>query len=254
MTSPATIDHTAELERKIDYLTDQIALLAEEATARRQSRATLAELQADLTPIAMRAIEQSAAALDGAQIDPVDLFHLAIRVANNAKLIESMMVQLESMNELIEEVTPIIGLGVELAITKVGELDERGYFEFATAGLGIADRIVTNFTKEDVEALGENIVQMLGLVKDVTQPEMLAVADRLLDAVQRQASAEELEPEKPPSLIALAWKVRDPEIRRGMARALNTLKAVSATAAPSPDATVNTTETRTSTGDTTGGA
>ncbi len=230
MTSPAAIDHTAELERKIDYLTDQIALLAEEATARRQSRATLAELQADLTPIAMRAIEQSAAALDGAQIDPVDLFHLAIRVANNAKLIESMMVQLESMNELIEEVTPIIGLGVELAITKAGELDERGYFEFATAGLGVADRIVTNFTKEDVEALGENIVQMLGLVKDVSQPE------------------------KPPSLIALAWKIRDPEIRRGMARALNILKAVSATAAPSADATVNTTGKRTPTGDTTGGA
>ncbi len=101
----------------------------------------------------MRAVEQSAYALDEARIDPIDLFLLAVRVANNSKLLDSMVIQLESMHELITDIAPIIGRGVELAITKAGELEERGYIDFATAGIGVVDRIVTNFSKEDVEAL-----------------------------------------------------------------------------------------------------
>jgi uncharacterized protein YjgD (DUF1641 family) len=228
VTGPATIDRTAELESKIDQLTEQVAFLVEEGTAQRRRRQTVAELQADLTPIAMRAIEQSAYALDEAHIDPHDLLQLAVRVAENAGTLESLLLELQSMKELLNDIKPIINRSVELAITKAGELEERGYFEFATAGIGVMDRIVTSFSAQDVEALGDNVVHMLGIVKDLTQPEMLAVADRLLDVVRRQAQAAELEPEKPPSLIALAGKMRDPEIRMGLARALNTFKAVSA--------------------------
>ena len=171
-----------------------------------------------------------------------------------AKLLDSMMIQLESMHELITDIAPIIGRGVELAITKAGELEERGYIDFATAGIGVVDRIVTNFSKEDVEALGDNVVHMLGLVKDLTQPEMLAVADRLLDAVRRQAQTAELEPEKPPSLISLVGKMRDPEIRMGLARALNTFKAVSASETAVATDIANGTTTKTSTDDNMGGA
>lgn len=128
MATTATTDRTAELEQKIAFLTEKIALLTEqiaflteEAVARLQRRKTMEELQVDLTPI--------------------------------AKLLDSMMIQLESMHELITDIAPIIGRGVELAITKAGELEERGYIGFATAGIGVVDRIVTNFSKEDLEAL-----------------------------------------------------------------------------------------------------
>jgi len=228
VTGPATIDRTAELESKIDQLAEQIAFLTEEATAERQRRQAMEELQTDLTPIAMRAIERTAYALDGAKIDPQDLLQLAVRVAANARTIEAMLIQLESMTELMTDVKPIVNRGVELAIAAAGEFEEKGYMEFAVAGAGVVDRIVTNFSKEDVEALGDNVVNMLEIVKDLTQPEMLAVADRLLNVVQRQASAAALEPEKPPSLLALLGTMRDPEIRMGLARALNTFKAVSA--------------------------
>ena len=57
----------------------------------------------------------------------------------------------------------------------------------------------------------------------------IAVATRMLDAVQRQQAAAELEPAEAPGLFALAGQMRDPEVRRGLARALNTFKVVSAT-------------------------
>jgi uncharacterized protein YjgD (DUF1641 family) len=158
-----------------------------------------------------------------------------------------------AMQELLADAAPIMSQGVELAIARAGELEERGYIEFAAAGVGVVDRIVTNFTPEEVEALGDNVVQMVGIVKDLTQPEMLAVVDRLLEVVQRQARAAELEPEKPPSLISLAGKMRDPEIRIGLARALNTFKAVSASETNVAHDIIDTDELETKPDDTIGG-
>jgi len=228
MTDSATLDRTAELERKIDALTEQVQFLTEEAVAQARRRRALEELQADLTPIAMQAIEQTAYTLDGVNIDPSALLQLAVRVAENAETLDKAMVQLQSMAELATDVMPIVNQGIAKLIDMADELERRGYFEFVEAGVGVVDRIVTGYSKEDVEALGDNIVDMLDIVKDLTQPEMLAVADRLLDVVARQQQVESLEPQDPPSLLGLVKLMRDPEVRRGLGRALRTFKAVNA--------------------------
>ncbi len=228
MTDSATLDRTAELERKIDVLTEQVQFLAEEARAQGQRRRALEELQADLTPIAVQAIERSAYTLDEVQIDPSDLLRLAVRVAENATMLENLMIQMESVTELATELKPIVNRGIVKAIELADEFDQRGYFEFAEAGFGVIDRIVTGYTKEEVEALGDNVVDILDIFKDLTQPEMLAVADRLLEVVQRQQRMAALEQQDPPSLFGLVGMMRDPEIRRGLGRALRTFKAVSA--------------------------
>ena len=228
MTDSATIDHTAELERKIDALTEQVQFLAEEAQAQARRRKAIEELQADLTPIAVQAIERSAYTLDEVQIDPSDLLQLAVRVADNARMLENLMIQMESVTELATELKPIVNRGIVKAIEFADELDQRGYFEFAEAGFDVIDRIVTGYSKEEVEALGDNVVDILDIFKDLTQPEMLAVADRLLEVVQQQQSLATLERQDPPSLFGLIGMMRDPEIRRGLGRALRTFKAVSA--------------------------
>jgi len=228
MTDSATLDRTAGLERKIDALTEQVQFLAEEAQAQARRRKAIEELQADLTPIAVQAIERSAYTLDEVQIDPSDLLQLAVRVAENARMLENLMIQMESVTELATELKPIVNRGIVKAIEFADELDQRGYFEFAEAGFGVIDRIVTGYSKEEVEALGDNVVDILDIFKDLTQPEMLAVADRLLEVVQRQQSLATLERQDPPSLFGLIGMMRDPEIRRGLGRALRTFKAVSA--------------------------
>ncbi|MCL1597976.1 MAG: DUF1641 domain-containing protein [Actinomycetia bacterium] len=228
MTDSATLDRTAELERKIDALTEHVQYLTEEAQAQARRRRALEELQADLTPIAVQAIERSAYTLDEVQIDPSDLLRLAVRVAENATMLENLMIQMESVTELATDLKPIVNRGIVKAIELADELDQRGYFEFAEAGFGVIDRIVTGYTKEEVEALGDNVVDILDIFKDLTQPEMLAVADRLLEVVQRQQRLEELEPQEPPSLFGLIALMRDPEVRRGLGRALRTFKAVTA--------------------------
>ena len=101
--------------------------------------------------------------------------------------------------------------------------------ELALAGAdaGVVDRIVTGFSEEDVESLGDNVVLILQTVKEMTQPEIMAILYRMIEAIQRQQAVIEAEAEEPPGFFAIAKQMRDPEIRRGMSRALNTLKAVS---------------------------
>jgi uncharacterized protein YjgD (DUF1641 family) len=220
-------DRTAELEAKIDALTVQVQFLADEAVEQRRRRIALEELQTDLTPIATAAIGNAAIALDEANIDPTELVSLAVRVAENADLLEKAVGQLESINDLVVDVMPIVKQGIELAIEKAAFLEEAGYFDFVEAGIGVIDRVVTGYSKEDVEALGDNVVQMLDIVKDLTQPDMLAVTQRMLDVVHKQAEISGETPTEPPGLFALAGKMRDPEVRMGIGRALDTLKAVS---------------------------
>ena len=81
--------------------------------------------------------------------------------------------------------------------------------------------------EDEVEALGDNVVLILETVKEMTQPEIMAVVYRMIEAVQRQQRHMEDEPDEAPSLFQLARQMRDPEIRKGMGRALNTLRAVS---------------------------
>ena len=121
---------------------------------------------------------------------------------------------------------------VEMATDRLAEAEDRGYFAFARAGAGVVDRVVTGFDEEDLTRLGENVVTILEAIKQITQPEMLAFLGHMVDAVKLQQERVESEPQTAPNLRSLIKTVRDPDVRRGMARALETLRVVSVETGP----------------------
>lgn len=166
----APVDRIAELEAKIDTLTNQIAFLTQDALERKAQRDSVAELLADVGPVAHQAME--------------------------------------------------------MATERLAEAEAKGYLTFARSGLGVIDQVVTGFSEDDVEQLGANIVTILELVKEITQPEILALVGRLIDAVQHQ-QVPVTELDEAPGLFALARQLREPEVRLGLSRALATLRTVS---------------------------
>jgi len=236
-------DRIAELEGKLDAMLTQLDIVVAELLEQRMRREQWAELVADATPLAGEAMAIASRELEDVQewVEPADMLRLLRRILRNTNNIEDGMAKYESAMEFIDDVGPLTSGAFLKLLELFDEYERRGYFEFASAGLGVVDRIVTNYSKEDVDALGDNVVHMLDIVKNLTQPEMLAVAERLLDVVQRQQQVEALEPQDPPSLFALAGKMRDPDVRMGMARALNTFKAVSASESDSSAATIDAT-------------
>ncbi|MCJ7781441.1 MAG: DUF1641 domain-containing protein [Acidimicrobiia bacterium] len=226
----ATTDRIFDLERKLDAMSEQLDLIAEELREQRLRRQQWDELRTDLSPIAAEAMELASNELGAIQefVQPEDMLRLLRRILRNTKNIEDGMASYESLMGFLDDAGTLSNEAFYKVMMTLEGFEQRGYFEFVNAGLGVVDRVVTAYSREDVEALGDNVVQMLDIVKNLTQPEMLAVATRMLDAVQRQQAAAALEPAQPPGLFALAGQMRDPEIRRGLARALNTFKVVSA--------------------------
>jgi uncharacterized protein YjgD (DUF1641 family) len=249
-------DRTMELEQKLDLMSAQLDIVVAELREQRLRREQWQELISDLGPIASEAMGMANRELEAIQewVEPADMMRLLRRIVRNTNNIEEGMAQYESMMEFISDLGPLTSGAFTKLLETLEDYETRGYFEFVGAGLGVVDRIVTSYSKEDVEALGDNVVHMLEIVKDLTQPEMLAVAERLLDVVQRQAQVAALEPEEPPSLFALAGKMRDPEVRMGLARALNTFKAVSASETDVASDIVEATAFEETNSDTTGGA
>ncbi len=144
----------------------------------------------------------------------------------------SVLTNLGMVSELVADVTQLGPDVMASAVDLLDEADRKGYFRFAGAAVGVADRVVTNFDEHDVELLGDNVVAMLEALREVTQPEMLAFLSRMIDAVHSQQEAVDDESADPPSLWALARQVRDPDVRRGMGRALNTLRSVAVETGP----------------------
>jgi uncharacterized protein YjgD (DUF1641 family) len=231
------VDRLDALEAKLDLLTEQMALLTADAVERRRRRDAFEELTGDLARVSEDAMAMATRELDSLSqtADLADTLRLLRRLVEVAPTLERALVGLSAVAELVDEAAPLGTDVMSLMTERLDTADRKGYFRFASATLGVADRVVTNFDEHDVEQLGDNVVAMLEALREVTQPEMLAFLGRMIEAVKSEQRAVDAEPSEPPSLWALARQVRDPDVRRGMARALHTLRAVSSETGPRPD-------------------
>ena len=96
-------------------------------------------------------------------------------------------------------------------------MEQDGTLAFLTESAGVAQRITTSLTADEVRALGENAVNALHTVGNLTQPEVLDVANRAATALRESKSGSQKN-------ISLWKAMRDPEIRRGMTLMLSVLR------------------------------
>jgi len=137
---------------------------------------------------------------------------------------EALLAQLESLSALADDVVPLATPAMSTLTETLQELDDKGYFAFARGGAGIVDKVVTSFTEEDVEALGDNVVLILNTVKEMTQPEVMTLLQRT--ALTAQDVDDEFA--EAPSMFALLRQMRDPQTRRGLGRVMTMLRTVGA--------------------------
>lgn len=212
-----------ELNQKLDLLTSQVQFLTEQAQAAERSRQDRAELMRDLMPIANDAFRLATEQLEEVQeyVELSDLLRLLKRLLRNGRNIEAMLDQLESMMDLVQTIGPLTDSAFGKAVDLLTDAERKGYFAFAKGGMKIADNIVTSFSEKDVAALGDNVVLILNVVKDMTQPQ-------IMNFVRNTVVAAEQEIAKPvdTSLLTLLRQMSDPAVRRGLAQTLRLLRVV----------------------------
>ena len=212
-----------EMNRKIDTLTVQLSYLTEQAQIAERQREDRAELVRDLTPIANQAFQMTIEQLEEVQeyIDLNDVLRLVKRLMRNGRNFEKLIDQMESIADLIDTLGPLSDEAFSKTIATLADLEQKGYFTFARGSRRILDNIVTSFSADDVDRLGDNVVLILNTVKEMTQPE-------IMNFVRNTLIIAEQEIEKPvdTSMLGLVRQMQDPAVRRGLALTMRVLHVV----------------------------
>jgi len=213
----------ALLHQKIDALTEQVTFLTIQADQQIRRQIALDELKDDLIPIANHVIKLGIVELAeiGDEFQIEDIFFLLKRIMRNTPLLLDIFDRLESLMGIADE-TALLGKQVfNHAVEQLDNYEQEGYFEFIQEGWLILERIINEYSKEDIQALGDNIITILNTIRTMTQPEILELANNAIGVMQ-----EEIPDTKTFSLLDLFTQMRSPQIRRGMVRMLNFLKTL----------------------------
>jgi uncharacterized protein YjgD (DUF1641 family) len=156
---------------------------------------------------------------------PAQMTDIAVTLSEiNSKLdglsvvVEDLDRRMESFDDFMEDLGPIAHGALGIAQRQMGRLEDEGILAFGNEVVEVGRTIATSFTPEDVRLLGENVVGILGTVRNLTQPEILGVADKAAGALSRPAD------QKPAGTLKLLKAMRDPEVRRGMTILLGVLR------------------------------
>jgi uncharacterized protein YjgD (DUF1641 family) len=206
----------ALLHEKIDYLTLQL-----EAQNKRQRQ--LEELQNDLIPIANHIIKLSIDELAeiGNDFQLEDLLFLIKRLLRNTNGLLDLLDRMESVMGLTDDVNRIGQEVFNVTVETLDRFEREGYFTFLQEAWKITERIVTEFSEDDVRALGDNIVTILTTVRNMTQPEILSLANNAVEAISAEPTIEDA-----PSTLKLVRELSNPQVRKGLARMLNVVKVL----------------------------
>jgi uncharacterized protein YjgD (DUF1641 family) len=206
----------ALLHEKIDRLTAQM----EEQHKHQQ---TLNELKDDMLPIANHMIKLSIDELAeiGTEFQMEDLTFLLKRLLRNTHLFIKLVDQLEALMGLMEEVRLLGKPAFSKVVEKMDELERKGYFAFARQGINTFDRIVTEFDEKDMQAMTDNVINILRTTQNITRPDIMDLANNVVNSLRENSTSE-----KSPSMLQLVREMNDPKVRSGLARILSLLKSL----------------------------
>ena len=167
-----TSKQIAELNQKVDTILEYV-------NQQRLKSQAIDDLVADASIIGKDVYDTTVKALDDREVvlDPDELRELGIRMAQNVGNFNTILDTLGSAMDLMKDVGPIANEVIIDTTKTLHEFEQKGYFEFLREFGKIIDNIVTHYEVEDVRMLGENVVAMLDVVKNLTQPDMLKSID-----------------------------------------------------------------------------
>jgi len=223
MTEALTIDSpsVAELNKKIDLLTTQVAFLTEEAMRQRSRQQEWDDLKSDLIPVSNEAFMLAVQQLEEVEqcVRLENILEFVKRLARNTCHFQEMLDQVESLMGFWEDFSPLSRDVFLKVMNQMDEMERKGYFAFLQTMLEIGDDVVTSFSEEDLQNIRQTVVPMLETLKELVQPEVV-------EKLQRSVAVLKEDEPRDASLFTLIGQFNDPAVRRGLAKSLQALKAV----------------------------
>jgi uncharacterized protein YjgD (DUF1641 family) len=208
------------MDNDLVLLHEKIDRLTEIAEGQRKRQEQLEELAQDLLPIANQAVKLTIDELAElkSECSGEDLLFLVKRLLRDTCLLNDLLGRAEAAVELMDDVMPLSKQMVFQAIAVAEQLEAKGYFRLARGSYAAVDKLVANYTEADLRALAENMPALVTLVRNVTKPELLKLANDAVAAVSA--------PPEPVSLWQLIGVVFDAKMRQGLGRMLKLVKVM----------------------------
>ncbi len=124
------------------------------------------------------------------------------------------------LEELVDEGMPVARAAMRVGGQKLQDLDDKGYVTLGKALLSALDNVVEGYDEEDFRLLADNMVGILDVVRNFTQPEVLAIADQAAEALHDAGSVQ------PVSMLGAMRASREAEVQQGMAVMLQLMRAI----------------------------
>lgn len=215
-----------DLQKQINEINEKLDEILICATQQKLRSEMMDDLMADLSIIGKDAFRSTVVELDkqGIELNVDDLKNLSFKVIRNLDRFSAMLSIFESVYDLMQDLSPVVREMIIDFIKKLHELEKKGYFEFFTELLKIADNIVINYSAKDVRLLADNIVTIMDTIKNMTQPQMLQALNNAVNIYHK------LDIDNIPEYSV--WKamkeLRTPEMKRGIGFLITFLKNLSA--------------------------
>lgn len=210
------------VQTQIDEINRKLDIILEEVYSQKEARESVYDLADDLSIVGKDIFKNTVNELDraGVEIDRDSIAGMGIKLIRNIENINEFLDTMESLNDFIKDVSPILHqVGLD-AVHKMHDLEEKGYFEFIGEFGRMMDNIVTHFSREDVRSLADNVVIILETVKNLTQPDMLRAINNAT-TIYKNLDMEDVEEY---SIFKAMMELRKPEMKKGIGFMITFLK------------------------------
>lgn len=207
-----------------ELILQKLDALQEEVKELRQSQKTYQELFDDMNPLLKQGfqvmLKEMSYIEDAFQIE--DLYLLLKRGIRNVRNLAYLLDQVENMVDLWRTVEPMMKSAVHNTIRYLGVLETKGVFRMYEAMLDVRAKVAQQYGPEDIAAMGDSFVQLLGLLKKLSNPETMALLDKLAD-VPAKAKLNEAKPVGP---MGMLMAMGSTEVKNSMGVILQLTKAL----------------------------
>ena len=213
------------IQVQIDALDKKLDLILGYVHQQNLKSTMVEDLVSDLSIVGKDAYNATVVELDKRQVelDPSELTGLAVSFLRNIGNIKTVMDTLEMAVDLGKEVGPIANEVILDFTAQMNEFEQKGYFDFIREIGPIMDNIVKGFSPQDLRDLSNNIVSILSIIKEMTQPEVLGTMQNAMKAFNS------METESVPSysIWKLMKELNSPEIKKALGYGITFMKNVS---------------------------
>ena len=214
-------DRIAELDRKLDFIVEELASL-------RRFRNSAEDLAADLSLVGKSAVHDAVQAFGTADLRPGEIVGLVKSVLANAKLFENAIQQLQSAADFVQDAQPILRDAMRRIVQANQSLQEKGCFDAASAGLRVGDAMVRSHSADDWRQVEASVPQLVGFLRELTKPEVLLALEAIIHGFCRVQATMDVDK----SMFAMMRDLNSTDARRGVAILVEFLKVVGAHAVP----------------------